>query len=98
MVATFTSSPPKVHVPKSWKKERIKATHSIYSGFVSHGGKGSGRGSPEIPQFRAGWRLVALEKIGHKWAYVIDTGTGTRAKIGLELWQKLVKHGRTLGE
>lgn len=87
---------PKVRIPSSWKRDRIAPTHFIYNGVVEVGGKGAGKGSPEIPQFGSGWRAVALESTGHKWAHVIETGTGTRAKVHLDLWKQMVRGGRVL--
>lgn len=81
-------------VPRAWKRERIKGTHWIYNGWIERGGKGSGKGTVEIPQFGCGWRLVALESEGRKWAHVVECGTHARAKVELELWQSLKKHGR----
>lgn len=81
-------------VPRSWRKERIVATHWIYNGWIERGGKGSGKGTPDIPAFGCGWRLVHLESLGRKYAHVIECGTNTRTKVELETWQKLARHGR----
>ena len=86
---------PKVPVPRSWKKERIEPTHFICNSFATHGSKGS-KGTLDIPAFGSGWRTVRLEKEGYKWAYLIETGTGTKSKVDLETWAVMVKKGRVL--
>lgn len=96
IVVSSTAKLPKVRVPRSWRKDRIEPTHFIYNGVIERGGKGSGKGIPEIPQFGAGWRCVQLEKEGHKWAHVVETGSGTRAKVELDLWKKMARHGKAL--
>lgn len=76
-------------VPRSWRKERVDPTHFVYVGATT-------TGAPEVPKFGCGWRTVALETLGRKWATVVETGTGARAKMSLELWGALLKKGRVL--
>lgn len=83
--------------PKGQRKPP-KPTHFVYNGVVARGGKGSGKGTADVPKFGPGWRTVRLEKLGSKYAHVIETGTGVAAKIELDTWKQLVRGGRTLEE
>lgn len=96
IVQSSVGAVPKVRLPRSWARERIVATHFIYNGITERGGKGSGKGTMDIPEFGSGWRTVALEKEGHKWAHLVECGSGTRAKVDLELWAKIARHGKAL--
>lgn len=96
IVIQSTSKAPKVRVPRSWRKERIEPTHFIYNGWIERGGKGSGKGTPDIPAFGAGWRAVYLESEGRRWATLVECGTGDRTRVELETWRRLVRHGRVL--
>lgn len=87
---------PKIRLPRSWGRERVRGTHEIYNGWFDRGGKGSGKGTAEIPQFGCGWRRVHLESEGRKWAHLIECGTGTKAKVELELWHRMVRKGKVL--
>lgn len=95
-VQSSSKSAPIPKRPRSWKALRIEPTHFIYNGWITHGGKGSGKGTPDIPAFGTGWRMVRLELEGRKWAHVIECGTGQKAQVELEQWQKLARHGRSV--
>lgn len=70
-------------IPRSWKRERIEATHVVYN-------------ADDIPRFGCGWRPVRLELEGRKWATIVECGTNTRTRVALDLWHTLVKRGRAV--
>ncbi len=58
------------------RKRRPKADCRIYFG-------------DEAPAIGCGWRGVTIRKLGRKWAHIMETATGTRARLRLEVWERL---------
>ena len=56
----------------------------------------------EIPAAGAGFRGIAVLKIGRKWAQLVITGTQEKARVPVKLWAELPKHvykrGKLTGE
>jgi len=42
-----------------------------------------------VPQ---GYRGVAVEQLGWKWAHCVLTGTGKRFKVRRSIWDSMTKH------
>ena len=82
-----------LRIRKKWGRPPPAPTHFIYNGMTM---VGKHKGIAEIPKFGAGWRAIRVEKIGHKYAHVVETGTGARARVELDLWKRLIIKGRKI--
>lgn len=90
------SEPPVPKIPRKWKRDRIEPTHWIYNGDVRREKDGRRSFKVDIPRFNCGWRLVRLEREDRKTVSIIDCGTGTHARVAMDVWRDLVSKGQTL--
>lgn len=44
----------------------------------------------EAPKIGAGWRLVNAT-VGRKWVRMVESGSGRKAKLTVDVWKRLTK-------
>lgn len=50
----------------------------------------------EAPHIGAGWRLIELVSLGHKWAKLRDVSTDTRARLPRAVWIAISKRAKAV--
>jgi len=48
----------------------------------------------DVPRFGCGERGIKVDKVGRKWATLIECSTGVRVKVPIDLFNRLKKHAR----